>query len=100
MHIERILHAILSQLSKSQDGSIKRFQFKGIIPNIDKYTRLANAIDWLETAHIINKGEVSFSPYSRESWFKLLIFGIGVLGAISILPPKSIWDQRLPLRLK
>ncbi len=98
MHIERILHAIPNQLSNSQDGIAKRFQFKGVIPKIDKYNRLANAIDWLDTAHMIikvhitNRGEIPFAAFAKESWFKLFLFDIGILGAMSNLPPRSILD--------
>ncbi len=98
MHVERVLRAIPGQLSKSQDGSIKRFQFKGVIPKVDKYSRIVNAIDWLETTHLIlkihiaNKGELPLSAFTKESWFKLLIFDVGILGAMSSLAPKTILD--------
>jgi len=98
MHVERVLRAIPSQLSKSQDGSVKRFQFKGVIPKIDKYSRLANAIDWLKSTHLVlkvnitNSGQSPFTAFTKESFFKLLIFDVGILGAMSSLPPKAILD--------
>ncbi|NGX61864.1 MAG: hypothetical protein K940chlam9_01353 [Chlamydiae bacterium] len=98
MHIERVLKAVPSQLAKSQDGSIKRFQFKGVVPKVDKYSRLAGAIDWLEAAHMIlkvhitNRGELPFSAFIKESWFKLFIFDVGILGAMSNLPFQSIFN--------
>jgi len=98
MHMERILRAIPGQLAKSQDGSIKRFQFKGVVPNVDKYNRLAGAIDWLEAAHLIfkvhitNRGELPLTAFTKESWFRLLICDVGILGAMSALSPKSILD--------
>ncbi len=41
---------------------------------------------------ITNRGEVPFSAFTKESWFKLLVFDVGILGAMSGLPPKSILD--------
>lgn len=48
MHLDRILEAVPEQLSKEQDSSTKRFRFRGVVPNVKEYTRLAGAIDWLE----------------------------------------------------
>jgi len=98
MHIDRIWRAIPSQLAQSQDGSSKRFQFKGIIPGIDRYQRLANVIDWLIAAELIIKVpiiehvELPLAAYTEESYFKLYLFDIGILGALSNLPPQSILD--------
>ncbi|MCH1430393.1 MAG: AAA family ATPase [Chlamydiales bacterium] len=98
MHIERVLKSIPAQLSRSCDGSAKRFQFKGVVPKVDKYSRLVNSIDWLEAANIllkvsiVNKAAIPFIAYAKESRFKLLLFDVGLLGAMSALPPKTILD--------
>ena len=98
MHIDRIWRAIPSQLAQSQDGSAKRFQFKGIIPGIDRYARLANVIDWLSAAELIIKipiiehVELPLKAYTEESRFKLYLFDVGILGALADLPPASILD--------
>lgn len=96
MHIDRIWRAIPSQLARSQPGSAGRFQFKGIIPGIDRYQRLANVIDWLQAAELIIKVpiiehvELPLMAYTEESRFKLYLFDIGILGALADLSPKAI----------
>lgn len=98
MHIDRVLRAVPSQLSQVQDGSIARFKFKGVVPGITHYDRLAGAIDWLEAAgliikvHVTNTGHLPFTGYSKDNLFKLLMFDIGILGSMSDLSPKSILE--------
>ena len=98
MHIDRIWRAIPTQLAQSHDGSAKRFKFTGILPGIERYQRLANAIDWLSAAELILKVpivehiELPLTAYTEESKFKLYLFDIGILGALSDLSPKSILD--------
>lgn len=96
MHIDRVWHAIPSQLAQSHDDSFGRFQFKGIIPGIDRYQRLANVIDWLSAAELIIKipiiehVELPLSAYTKDNRFKLYLFDVGILGAMSQLPPQAI----------
>ena len=98
MHIDRVFRSVPAQLSQVQDGSIARFKFKGVVPGITHYDRLAGAIDWLESAgmvikvHITNSGLLPFQSYSKENFFKLLIFDVGILGSMSDLSPKTILD--------
>lgn len=98
MHIDRVWRDIPNQLALSQDGSAKRFQFKGIVPGIDRYQRLANVFDWLNAAELIIKVpiveqvELPLSAYIEESRFKLYLFDIGILGALANLPPQSILE--------
>lgn len=98
MHIDRVWRAIPNQLAHSQDGSAKRFQFKGIISGIDRYQRLANVFDWLVAAGLVIKVpiiehvEMPLTAYSEESRFKIYLFDVGILGALSDLPPKIILD--------
>lgn len=100
MHINKILHAVPSQLARSQDQSAKKFQFKDIIPGINRYQRLADAIDWLEATGliikvpIVNSAELPLSAYTQESLFKLYLFDTGFLGAMCDLPPKVILDYQ------
>jgi hypothetical protein len=98
MHIDRVWQAIPNQLARHQDASAKRFQFKGIIPGIDRYQRLANVIDWLMAAELVIKipiiehVELPLTAYTDKSYFKLYCFDVGILGALSDLPPKAILD--------
>ena len=96
MHLERLFKNIPAQLAKEQNFSVSRFKFKGIIPGINRYSRLAGSIDWLINtglaikSNIVNHCELPFSAYTKESFFKLYIFDPGILGALSDLPPKTI----------
>ena len=98
MHIERIFTNIPSQLAREQDGSASKFKFKGVIPGVRGYSRLAGAMDWLVAAglihkvHISIKAELPFAAFTKPNKFKLFMFDIGILGAVADLPPKSILD--------
>lgn len=98
MHIERVWRNIPEQLAKEQDGSVSRFRFKGVIPGYNRFEKLIGPIDWLQAAGLIiksytvNSGFLPFSAYTKENSFKLYVFDVGMLGAISELPPKTILD--------
>lgn len=100
MHIDRIWHSIPNQLARTVDGSSKRYHFHGIIEGIDRYSRLANALDWLDNAGLIFKVPIiqtiehPLSAYVEESRFKLYVFDVGMLGALSGLSPKTILDYQ------
>ena len=96
MHIERLWRNVPSQLAREHDGSAGKFKFRGVIPGIKRYSRLAGSIDWLVSAglvikaRIVNSGQLPFSAHTTENSFKLYIFDVGLLGALSDLSPKSI----------
>ncbi len=98
MHIDRIFRSVSAQLSQTHDSSIARFKFRGIIPGITHYDRMVGAIDWLEAAGlvikvpVVNTGHLPFKGYTKENFFKLLLFDVGILGNMSDLPPKAILD--------
>lgn len=98
MHIDRVWRAVPAQLAQTQSGGAQRFQFKGIVPGIDRYHRLANVFDWLTAAEliikvpIVNHVEQPLMAYTEESFFKLYLFDVGILGALSDLPPQTILD--------
>jgi len=50
MHVERLWQNIPAQLDREQDGSAGKFKFKGVIPGILRYSKLAGSIDWLVSA--------------------------------------------------
>jgi predicted AAA+ superfamily ATPase len=98
MHIDRVWRSVPAQLAREQDGSAPKFRFKGVLPGVSRYSRLAGPIDWLKAVgliikvHIINRGELPFSAYARENCFKIYMFDVGLLGALGNLPPKSILE--------
>jgi predicted AAA+ superfamily ATPase len=98
MHIDRIWRSVPQQLAQTQDGNAGRFKFKGIVPGIDRYSRFAQVIDWLVAAHllikipIIENAQIPLSAYKEESSFKLCMFDVGILGALSDMPFQAILD--------
>ncbi len=98
MHIARLWQAIPEQLTKVQDNSSAKFRFKGILPSVSRYDRLASAIDWLHSAHhiirtpIVEHVEIPLSAYTKDNRFKLFMFDIGILGALAGIAPKTILD--------
>ncbi len=98
MHIDRCLRAVPMQLCQIQDGNVAKFKFRGVVPGISHYDRLAGALDWLESAgliikvQIVNSGHFPFRGYTKENFFKLLLFDVGILGSMCGLPPKVILD--------
>jgi predicted AAA+ superfamily ATPase len=98
MHINRIWRSVPEQLGLSQDNSAKKYKFKGIIRGIDRFSKLSDAIDWLESAdlvikvHIAHQGMLPLKSYVKENTFKLFMFDVGILGALSGLAPTSILD--------
>lgn len=98
MHIERLWRNIPRQLAREQEGRDTKFIFKGVIPGIKGFARLSGIIDWLEVAGLIikvpllKKAESPLTAYAVENNFKLYVFDIGMLGALSRLSAKSILD--------
>lgn len=96
MHINRIWRNIPQQLARAQDGSASRFKFKNVIPGINRYSKLADALDWLVSAglvikaSVVNKGHLPLKAYTKENYFKLFLFDVGILGAMSEINPKTI----------
>ena len=84
------LASLLPQLAHAQDTSVGRYRFRGVLPGISHYSRMAGAIDWLDTAGllikvpIVNTVRVPLGAYARENIFKLYLFDIGILGAMII----------------
>lgn len=98
MHIERVWSSVPAQLAKAQDGSSSKFGFKGVVPGVQGYARLAGAIDWLKAAGllfklpIVNKAWIPLSAHAEENTFKLYLFDVGLLGAMGGLAPKVLLD--------
>lgn len=97
MHLDRVFTSVPSQLAQEQDSS-KRYRFQGVVPNINRYSRLVGTIDWLTNVGLVHKvpvchyAQFPLSAYTQENLFKLYLFDVGILGALSNLPPQVILD--------
>lgn len=96
-------------MASSQNGMANKFKFRDIIPGIDRYQRLANAIDWLITAElvikipIVNFGESPLKAYTKEAQFKLLVFDVGILGSMLRYEIEFLFESEtgvIPLEIK
>jgi len=100
MHISRTWEQAAIQLSRTQDETAQRFRFNEVIPGIDRYQRLAGAIDWLNAANLIikiplvNNAELPLKANSKESLFKLMYLDVGLLGTRCELLPNDILQQK------
>ncbi|MCE5295070.1 MAG: AAA family ATPase [Chlamydiales bacterium] len=98
MHIERVFRSIPSQLAKSQDGSAKKYSFKDVIPGVSRYSRLAGPIDWLQACGLLIKVAITHTAqtplmaFTKENEFKLYVFDVGLLGQMSQMLPKTIYE--------
>jgi uncharacterized protein len=98
MHIDRVWRSVPIQLARNQDSSAPKFKFKGVVPNVDRYSRLANVLDWLVATDLVTKNFIVEKPriplmaFSKENVFKLFMFDIGLLGAMANLAPKTLLD--------
>ena len=98
MHLERLWRNVPAQLGRDQSGSAPKFVFKDVLPGIKGYERLAGTIDWLVSAGlvirmpIVNSAQLPFTAYEKENFFKLFVFDVGILGALSRLPATAILD--------
>ena len=88
-HIGAVFANIPRQLAHSQDSSVARFKFAGVIDRKRRYQDLRGPIDWLEAAKLIRKCyPINGKPnppliaQARQNMFKLYLFDIGLLGHI------------------
>jgi uncharacterized protein len=98
MHIERVWTSTASQLQKEHDGAAPKFKFSEVAIEDKRFSTLEGPIDWLSKCGlilrcpIVNTSKLPLSAYTKENMFKLFFFDLGLLGAISDLPPSTIMD--------
>lgn len=94
LHIERVWRSVPAQLARGQDGNAPKFKFRGVVPGIRGYDRLAGPIDWLEAAGLLLRTSIVETPciplsaFAGENRFKLYLFDIGILGALGGIDPR------------
>jgi predicted AAA+ superfamily ATPase len=90
--ITRVLSSIPMQLGRNIEDGASKFTFKNVLPGKSNYQTLCNPIEWLVRAGLIykiniaNESELPISSYAEENRFKLYMFDIGILGALSEIP--------------
>ena len=96
-HIGRIFRVIPLQLANTQDKKSKKFKFRDVISKgYRSYEDLADPIDWLTKAGLALRVNTNLHPSipvmagAKENNFKLFLFDIGLLGAMTGLSPENI----------
>ncbi len=86
-HIGAVFADVPRQLANSQDDSVSRFKFAGVIDRKRRYQDLRGPIDWLAAAKLVRKcyplngkPQVPLMVQARHNMFKLYLFDVGVLG--------------------
>ncbi len=98
LHIERLWNNVVSQLNRVQDSSIAKFRFKNAIPGKRGYIEIISSLDWLEKTRLVYKVNIldtiqhPLMAYKKENWFKLTMFDMGILSAMSSLKYQTIHD--------
>jgi predicted AAA+ superfamily ATPase len=98
MHIDRVWRNVPLQLSMCHDQSSAKFKFRDVVPGIHGYNRLGGAIDWLMKAGLIVRIPINFKvmepllAYTKDNLFKLMMFDVGILGALANLEPQTLYN--------
>ncbi|RKX72257.1 MAG: AAA family ATPase [Spirochaetes bacterium] len=98
-HIARIWEDIPQQISRVNDNSVSRFQFKGVIPNKSKFSQFEGPIEWLVKtglaipAYLVEQPAVPIASRAKKNMVKLYLFDIGLMGTMSGIPIESILRQ-------
>lgn len=102
MHIEMVFNSIPIQLSKSMDGSTRRYKFKGVIPNKERYLEMIGPIDWLCKSKLASKCNLidceprpPLKSLAKENIFKIYMFDIGILGRMLDISYKEHRAQKM-----
>lgn len=95
--IEAVFKNIPIQLAKASK-KVKKFVFKGVLPNGSRYSILEAPIEWLIKAGLVikvpicNKAQLPLQAFSEEKRFKLYMFDSGILGCMLNLSPKTLFS--------
>jgi hypothetical protein len=75
---------------------VLHISIRDAVKGVDRYSKLADAIDWLENAglvlkiYIVSESKIPLKAYKKENSFKLVLFDVGILGAMCDLAPETI----------
>lgn len=99
IHIVSVFENVPLQLAKNIEGSVKRYRFKDVIQRKRSFAELQGPINWLEKAGLLikvkvcNRSELPLEAFCKDSFFKLLVFDIGLLGCMLDLSPETVLQQ-------
>ena len=100
-HINYVFDALSFQLSKALDTSVKKFIFKGVIPNRKGFDSIAGPLNWLRESRLIIKTRIvgkavhPLKSYTDENKFKAYFFDTGLLNSILEIPAEVLLQKGL-----
>ncbi|MCK5154151.1 MAG: ATP-binding protein, partial [Spirochaetales bacterium] len=95
-HIAGVWEDIPQQISRVNDKSVSRFQFKGVIPNKSKFSQFEGPIDWLVKTglaipvYLVEQPAIPLKSRARKNMVKLYLFDIGLMNTMAGIPYESI----------
>ena len=98
-HIAGVWEDIPQQISRVNDKSVSRFQFKGVIPNKSKFSQFEGPIDWLVKTglaipvYLVEQPAIPLKSRARKNMVKLYLFDIGLMNTMAGIPYESILKQ-------
>ncbi len=98
-HIAGVWENIPQQISRVNDKSVSRFQFKGVIPNKSKFSQFEGPIDWLVKTglaipvYLVEQPAIPLKSRARKNMVKLYLFDIGLMNTMAGIPYESILKQ-------
>ncbi len=90
------IHAVFESVPAQLARENKKFKASAVIPG-GRFSSMKSSLDWLSHSGLVikvkvsNSGEIPFTAFTAENRFKLYMFDIGILGALSRIPPKVIF---------
>ncbi len=100
LHIESLFSYVPLRLQETRDDSVKRFIFKDVIKNKNRYSELRGPIDWLVKTQLVSKNliitsrpEAPLAALAKENIFKLFYFDLGLLCHCLGLSYREVIDQ-------
>ena len=100
-HINYVFNSIPTQLSSVLDESVKKYQFKSVIPKRKGFESIAGPLSWLMESRLCIKNQIvkkSLHPltgYTKDNYFKLFLFDVGILNSILAIPGEVILDSKI-----
>lgn len=91
--ITATFESIAAQLAKHN----KKFKASEVMEG-GRFSRLQSAVDWLTGAGliikvpIVNTAEYPLAAFTKSNYFKLYLFDVGILGALTQLTPVAIYQ--------
>ena len=95
-HINYVFDSLPAQLSSAQDESVRKFQFKQVIPNRKGFDAIRGPLSWLlesrlcVRSNIAERAEHPLQSYCSANRFKAFLFDVGILNCLLEIPGEAI----------